>query len=135
MSRKNELHNAIQRVFVDEGLTKRKLSGRQACIDLIDLCEQLDSSKPNNYYGYIHSGNIQECHVEHIRELYDSIWIKITLLNYKNPTLKIVLSNGTSLIKFKSNEEEFNNLKSDGFVLIDAIGRCEENNWNGRITP
>lgn len=73
MSRKNELHNAIQRVFVDEGLTKRKLSGRQACIDLIDLCEQLDSSKPNNYYGYIHSGNIQECHVEHIRELYDSI--------------------------------------------------------------
>lgn len=88
MSRKNELHNAIQRVFVDEGLTKRKLSGRQACIDLIDLCEQLDSSKPNNYYGYIHSGNIQECHVEHIRELYDSIWIKITLLNYKNPTLK-----------------------------------------------
>lgn len=53
----------------------------------------------------------------------------------KNPTLKIVLSNGTSLIKFKSNEEEFNNLKSDGFVLIDAIGRCEENNWNGRITP
>ena len=53
----------------------------------------------------------------------------------KNPTLKIVLSNGTSLIKFKSNEEEFNNLKSDGFILIDAIGRCEENNWNGRITP
>lgn len=53
----------------------------------------------------------------------------------KNPTLKIVLSNGTSIIKFKSNEEEFNNLKSDGFVLIDAIGRCEENNWNGRITP
>ena len=88
MSGKNELHNAIRRVFVDEGLTKRKLSGRQACIDLIDLCEQLDSSKPNNYYGYIHSGNIQECHVEHIRELYDSIWIKITLLNYKNPTLK-----------------------------------------------
>lgn len=53
----------------------------------------------------------------------------------KNPTLKIVLSNGTSLIKFKSSEEEFNNLKSDGFILIDAIGRCEENNWNGRITP
>ena len=53
----------------------------------------------------------------------------------KNPTLKIVLANGTSLIKFKSNEEEFNNLKSDGFILIDAVGRCEENNWNGRITP
>lgn len=53
----------------------------------------------------------------------------------KNPTLKIVLLNGTSLIKFKSSEEEFNNLKSDGFILIDAIGRCEENNWNGKITP
>ncbi|MGN1342169.1 MAG: hypothetical protein ACI4VL_02955 [Bacilli bacterium] len=67
--------------------------------------------------------------------------IKITKSNIylmspdKNPTLKIVLANGTSLIKFKSSEEEFNNLKSDGFILVNIIGRCEENNWNGRITP
>ena len=53
----------------------------------------------------------------------------------KNPTLKIVLSDGTSLIKFKSNEEEFNNLKSDGIITLNIVGRCERNVWNGRISP
>lgn len=53
----------------------------------------------------------------------------------KNPTLKIVLSDGTSLIKFKSNEEEFNNLKSDGMITLNIVGRCERNAWNGRISP
>ena len=53
----------------------------------------------------------------------------------KNPTLKIILANGTSLIKFKSNEEEFNNLKSDGMITLNIVGRCERNAWNGRISP
>ncbi len=43
-----------------------------------------------------------------------------------NPTLKIVLPNGISLIKFKSSEEEFDNLFSEsGCVVITAIGKCE----------
>ena len=40
----------------------------------------------------------------------------------KNPTLKITLPNGISLIKFKSSEEEFNNLYSEGYITINAVG-------------
>lgn len=54
----------------------------------------------------------------------------------KNPTLKIVLPNGVSLIKFKSSEEEFDTLFSEsGCVVITAIGRCEQNVYFGKVTP
>ena len=54
----------------------------------------------------------------------------------KNPTLKITLSNGTSLIKFKSSNEEYENLCSElGCVTINVVGRCEQNIWNGIISP
>lgn len=54
----------------------------------------------------------------------------------KNPTLKILLPNGTSLIKFKSSQEEYEKLKSAmGCVTINVIGRCERNIWNGTVSP
>ena len=54
----------------------------------------------------------------------------------KNPTLKITLPNGTSLIKFKSSNEEFESLCSElGCVTINVVGRCEQNIWNGIISP
>lgn len=54
----------------------------------------------------------------------------------KNPTIKITLPNGVTLLKFKSNEEEFENLFSkSGCVVIDVVGTCAINEWNGKITP
>ena len=54
----------------------------------------------------------------------------------KNPTLKITLPNGMSLIKFRSSEEEYEKLYSEtGCVSINLIGRPEQNNWNGIISP
>lgn len=55
----------------------------------------------------------------------------------KNPTMKIQLSNGVSLIKFKSSVEEVENLRrNDGMTTyINIVGRCEINKWNGNITP
>ena len=54
----------------------------------------------------------------------------------KNPTLKIILPNGISLIKFKSSLEEYERLKPEnGYITLTAIGRCEENIWNGNISP
>lgn len=50
----------------------------------------------------------------------------------KNPTLKIILPNGVSLIKFKSSQEELDKLKNNnGYTVIAAVGRCEKNVWNG----
>lgn len=54
----------------------------------------------------------------------------------KNPTLKIELSNGVSCIKFKSSEEEFNNIYSkNGCVTINLVGKAEVNRYFNKITP
>lgn len=53
----------------------------------------------------------------------------------KKPTLKINIQNKLSIIKFNSNEEEYESLLSDGYVAIDIIGRCNINNWLGNEYP
>jgi hypothetical protein len=54
----------------------------------------------------------------------------------KSPTLKITLSNGTSLIKFKSSQEEYEKFQNGmGCITINIVGRCERNVWNGRVSP
>ena len=54
----------------------------------------------------------------------------------KSPTLKITLSNGTSLIKFKSSQEEYESLKTDtGCKTINVVGKCERNIFNGTVSP
>ena len=54
----------------------------------------------------------------------------------KNPTLKITLPNGMSLIKFRSSKEEFDIFNSElGCVSINIVGRCERNIWNGIVSP
>jgi single-stranded DNA-specific DHH superfamily exonuclease len=52
------------------------------------------------------------------------------------PTLKISLSNDVSLIKFRSSHEEYEKLYSEkGCVIIDIVGTCNNNVWNGIISP
>lgn len=54
----------------------------------------------------------------------------------KNPTLKITLPNGMSLIKFRSSKEEYEAFNSDlGCVTINIVGKCERNVWNGIVSP
>jgi len=63
----------------------------------------------------------------------------ITLMSPdKSPTIKITCDNGLSLIKFKSSKEEFESLCPDsnlGCVIINIVGTCEKNEWNGIINP
>ena len=61
----------------------------------------------------------------------------ITLMSKdKHPTLKITLPNGGSLIKFRSSNEEYEKLYSElGCVTINVVGKCERNEWNGKIHP
>lgn len=54
----------------------------------------------------------------------------------KNPTLKIQLPNGVTCIKFKSSEEELDNLSSElGCVSINLIGKPEVNRYFDSVTP
>ena len=61
----------------------------------------------------------------------------VTLMSAdRNPTLKITLPNGTSLIKFKSSKEEYEKFSSSvGCITINVVGKCERNVWNGIVTP
>ena len=71
--------------------------------------------------------------IENIKVLINNI----TLMSAdKNPTLKIILPNGTSLIKFKSSREEFESLQNgSGYVKMNVVGKCERNMWNGTVSP
>lgn len=59
----------------------------------------------------------------------------ITLMSKdKNPTLKITLPNGVSIIKFKSSEEEYEEFCEEDKVLT-IIAKCQVNSWQGNISP
>ena len=61
----------------------------------------------------------------------------ITLMSPdKSPTIKITLPNKLTIIKFNSNEEEFNSLFSEtGYIEVDIIGKCGINERGYRPTP
>lgn len=51
-------------------------------------------------------------------------------LDKGKPTLNIQLDDGSSLVKFKSSEEEYELLHSDlGYVIINAVGTCTRSIW------
>lgn len=51
-------------------------------------------------------------------------------------TMKISLPNNINIIKFRTLDEEFDKLYSEnGFVEIDAICKCNINEWNGNKYP
>ena len=51
----------------------------------------------------------------------------------KHPTLKIHLSNGVDIMKFKSSYEEYEQFIKPNMYLT-AVCRCAKNEWNGRVT-
>ena len=65
--------------------------------------------------------------------------IKVSASNIsllKGTTIKITLPNDITLIKFRTNEAEYNNLYSEmGCITLNVIGRFQRNSWNGRVTP
>ena len=64
--------------------------------------------------------------------------LKITkgMLNfYKENTIKITLTNNVAMMLFNTNRETYEKLYSeDGFVEINAVCRCNKNEWNGYVT-
>lgn len=110
-----------------------------------------DMSDESLYYvDYIYSGN--EVNPQNILDIADMscYWGKdvdesliaikdlkvtkdmVTLMSPdKAPTLKIVLPNKVSIIKFGSSQEEYEKIATDGYIKLDIIGKCNKNIWNG----
>lgn len=54
----------------------------------------------------------------------------------KGNTLRIDMPNKISLIKFRLSSDEYEKLYSDlGYVIINAIGTCDINEWNNQQSP
>lgn len=106
----------------------------------VDFIYQVDNLNPQHILDI---GELSHLWGQKVQEPYITIeGINITKDNLylmardRNPTLKITLPNGVSCIKFKSNDDEFDKLYSEsGCVVINAVGRCEINEYNGRIQP
>jgi hypothetical protein len=53
----------------------------------------------------------------------------------KSNTVKITLPNGVSIIKFRMPDEEYSKLISEtGYIEINAVCKCNKNEWNGNIS-
>ena len=53
----------------------------------------------------------------------------------KSNTVKITLPNGVSIIKFRMPDEEYNKLVSEtGFIEINAVCKCNKNEWCGNVS-
>ena len=106
------------------------------------------SSEPMYYVDYIwNEQNIDGQKIMEIGEMGD-FWgkdvdeslvavkdVKITKENIKmmaSNTMKITLPNGISIIKFRTPDEEYNDLyPADGSVYINIVAKCNKNVWNG----
>ena len=113
-----------------------------------------ESDEPIYYVDYIYNGlHINPQDILDIASLAD-VWgqdvreslvalehLKITknmvtlMSPDKNPTIKISLPCGVSLLKFKSSQEEYEKFLADGAIDVDIVGTCNINEWNGNITP
>lgn len=54
----------------------------------------------------------------------------------KGNTLKIVLDNQVTLISFGISEEAYEKIYSEnGYTMLNVVGECNKNEWNGNVTP
>ena len=59
----------------------------------------------------------------------------VTVYKKKDNTLKITLSNGISLMKFKATDEQCEMLQNNnGYYTLDIIGRANKNEWMGHVS-
>ena len=86
----------------------------------------LDIARMNDYWG------------QDMDRAYININFKITNSNFqimKSNTLKFNLLNGLSIIKFNGTEQDINNFTTTGYLQVNAICKCNANQWNGQVYP
>ena len=86
----------------------------------------LEIAGMNDYWG------------QDIDRAYVNINFKITSSNFqimKSNTLKFNLPNGLSIIKFNGTDEEIAQFTTTGYLELNAICKCNANQWNNNIYP
>ena len=60
---------------------------------------------------------------------------QINIYRKTTNTLKIALNVGVDLMQFKASEEQCETLSNNAYSIVNIIGKCNLNEWNGKITP
>lgn len=106
----------------------------------VDYIYQGDNINPTNIYDI---ANLEHLWGKDLDEPYVAIKnLKITpdmvtIYDKKGYTIKIQLPNKVSLLKFNATEYDCDTLQNynTGFIELNIVGRCNENEWNGYVTP
>ena len=94
--------------------------------------------KENNNQKILQIARMNDYWGQDVDRAYVNINFKITSSNFqimKNNTFKFNLLNGLSIIKFGGTEEQANLFTTTGYLEINAICKCNANEWNGQVTP
>lgn len=61
----------------------------------------------------------------------------VTIYDKKGYTLKIKTNSGIDIIKFHATEEDCERFQTNntGFIEVNIVGRCNQNDFNGFISP
>ena len=118
--------------YCDENLKDLDLSPIHK-VDTIIPASELDYTEFESLMSF---GNIWGQGVEEPLIAIENLKVtKDNIILMKGTTLKIIQDN-LPMIKFKSNEQEYETLRSSqGVVTINAIVTCKKNEWMGRISP
>ena len=94
--------------------------------------------KENNNQKILQIARMNDYWGQDVDRAYVNINFKITSSNFqimKNNTFKFNLLNGLSIIKFGGTEEQANLFTTTGYLEVNAICKCNANEWNGQVTP
>ena len=92
----------------------------------------------NNNQYILEIANMNDYWGQDVDRAYVNINFKITSSNFqimKSNTLKFNLPNGLSIIKFNATDEEIAQFTTTGYLELNAICKCNANEWNGRVYP
>lgn len=96
------------------------------------------NEKENNNQCILDIANMNDYWGQDIDRAYVNINFKVTSSNFKvmkSNTLKFNLPNNLSIIKFNGTEEEITKFTTNGYLEVNAICKCNKNQWNGQVYP
>ena len=106
----------------------------------VDYIYKADKVNPQNILDIAHMSNLWGKDIDEALIAVEGLKIipeMVTIYTKKNITIKITLSNAINIMIFNATEEDCDKLQinNTGYVEINLVGKCNENEWLGNITP
>ena len=128
----------IEADYIDDFLYKIDQLLEDVSVEPIYRIDYNFNEKENNNQRILDIADMNDYWGQDIDRAYVNINFKVTDSNFKvmkNNTLKFSLPNGLSIIKFNGTEEEIIKFTTTGYLEVNAICKCNKNQWNGCVYP